>query len=276
MIQLHKVDTSDRRDVDRFVQFPFHLYRDSSQWVPPIVSSARKQLNREKHPYYGHSDADFFLALEGGQVVGRIAVLEPRKRNTYKNRRGAFFCMFEAVEDIEVARTLFGASFEWARQRDLEEISGPEGFLPGDGLGLLVKGFEHRPAMGIGYNPAYYDEFVDKAAQGRALPREKVESIARGRVWTGRQALARGLVDELGGLTEAVEGAKRRAGIPVAQPVRLEVFPKAFPSLLAAWSWNPLRALPRTLQEPLDLADALGSFRDGEPLALCPLMVTFY
>jgi protease-4 len=56
---------------------------------------------------------------------------------------------------------------------------------------------------------AYYDDFVDKAAQGRALPREKVESIARGRVWTGRQALARGLVDELGGLTEAVEGARR-------------------------------------------------------------------
>jgi protease-4 len=122
---------------------------------------------------------------------------------------------------------------------------------------------------------AYYDDFVDKAAQGRALPREKVESIARGRVWTGRQALARGLVDELGGLTEAVEGAKRRAGIPVAQPVHLEVFPKALPSLLAAWSWNPLRALPRTLQEPLDLADSLDSFRDGEPLAICPFMVTF-
>jgi protease-4 len=123
---------------------------------------------------------------------------------------------------------------------------------------------------------AYYDDFVDKAARGRALPRETMESIARGRVWTGRQALAHGLVDELGGLREAVEAAKRRAGIPVAQPVRLETFPKAFPALLAAWSWNPLRTLPRTLQEPLDMLDALASFREGEPLALCPFMVTFF
>ena len=160
MAQVHKVDTSDSRDVERFVQFPFHLYRDCPQWVPPLVSSARKQLNRNKHPFYGHSDADFFLALKGGEVLGRLAVLEPRKRNSFRERQGAFFCLFEAVDDIKVARALFGAAFEWARQRNLEEISGPEGFLPGDSLGLLVKGFDHRPAMGITYNLAYYDQFV--------------------------------------------------------------------------------------------------------------------
>ena len=160
MLTVHKVDTGDPRDVERFIQFPFHLYRDCPEWVPPVVSSARKQLNREIHPFYTHSDADFFLALDGERVSGRIAVLEPRKRNRYKGRQGAFFCLFEATEDIEVARALFGAAFEWAQQRDLEEISGPEGFLPGDSLGILVKGFDHRPAMGITYNLAYYDEFV--------------------------------------------------------------------------------------------------------------------
>ncbi len=157
---IHKVDTSDPRDVERFVQFPFRLYRDCPQWVPPLVSSARKQLDRNRHPFYRHSDADFFLALQGNEVVGRIAVLEPRKRNAYRGRKGAFFCLFEAVEDIEVARGLFAAAFEWARERGLEEISGPEGFLPGDALGVLIKGFEHRPAMGITYNYAYYDAFI--------------------------------------------------------------------------------------------------------------------
>jgi len=160
MVEIHKVDTTDPRDVERFVLFPFRLYRDCPQWVPPLVSSARKQLNRERHPFYRHSDADFFLALQGGEVVGRIAVLEPRKRNAYWDQRGAFFYVFETVEDIEVARALFAAAFDWARGRGLETISGPQGLLRGDGLGVLVKGFEHRPAMGITYNYAYYDAFI--------------------------------------------------------------------------------------------------------------------
>jgi len=161
MIEIHTVDTGDSKDVERFVRFPFRLYCDSAHWVPPLVSSARKQLNRERHPFYRHSDADFFLALgDGGQIVGRLAVLEPRRRNAYRNRQGAFFYLFESVEDIDVARALFSAAFDWARGRGLMEISGPDGLLPGDGLGILVKGFDHRPAMGISYNLPYYDELV--------------------------------------------------------------------------------------------------------------------
>jgi GNAT superfamily N-acetyltransferase len=159
-VQIHKVDTTDRRDVERFIRFPFHLYRDCPQWVPPLISSARKQLNRERHPFYRHSDADFFLAIQADDIVGRIAVIEPRKRNEYRGQNGAFFYMFETVDDIDVARALFTAAFGWAWDRGLEGISGPDGLLPGDGLGILVKGFEHRPAMGITYNFSYYDGFI--------------------------------------------------------------------------------------------------------------------
>ena len=159
-VKIHKVDTTDQKDVERFIQFPFRLYRDCPQWVPPLVSSARKQLDRERHPFYRHSDADFFLALQGGGVVGRVAALEPRRRNAYRCQRGAFFYLFETVEDIEVARALFAAAFAWARSRGLEQISGPDGLLAGDGLGILIKGFEHRPAMGITYNYSYYDAFI--------------------------------------------------------------------------------------------------------------------
>jgi GNAT superfamily N-acetyltransferase len=160
MVEIHKVDTTNRKDVQRFVHFPFRLYRSCPQWVPPLVSSARKQLDRERHSFYRHSDADFFLAFQDGALVGRIAALEPRKRNAYRGQRGAFFYLFEAVEDIGVARALFAAAFSWARSRGLEQISGPDGLLPGDGLGILVRGFEHRPAMGITYNYPYYDAFI--------------------------------------------------------------------------------------------------------------------
>jgi GNAT superfamily N-acetyltransferase len=162
-MHVYRIDTTHRRDVERFVQFPFRLYRDCRQWTPPLVSSARKQLNRQRHPFYSHSEADFFLALQGDEVVGRIAVLEPRKRNSHRGRNGAFFTSFDLVDDAAVAQALFAAAFDWARRRGLDEISGPEGFSAGDGMGVLIKGFKHCPAMGISYNYSYYDSLIQSA-----------------------------------------------------------------------------------------------------------------
>jgi protease IV len=71
-----------------------------------------------------------------------------------------------------------------------------------------------------------YDQFVTKVAEGRNLTREEVNKIGRGRVWTGSQAKEIKLVDELGGLTEAIEQAKKLAGIPAGEDVRLVVWPK--------------------------------------------------
>jgi protease-4 len=66
-----------------------------------------------------------------------------------------------------------------------------------------------------------YDDFVGKVAEGRGLPRERVDALARGRVWTGADAHERGLVDELGGLGQALDLARGKAGLPVDAPVRL-------------------------------------------------------
>jgi protease IV len=65
-----------------------------------------------------------------------------------------------------------------------------------------------------------YDDFTTKVAAGRGLDRERVHEIARGRVWTGADALDRGLVDELGGLRRAAQLARERAGLPYDTPVR--------------------------------------------------------
>jgi hypothetical protein len=59
------------------------------------------------------------------------------------------------------AGKLFEAAFDWARKRGRSEILGPKGFTALNGLGMLVKGFEHRPALGIPYNPAFYPTFIE-------------------------------------------------------------------------------------------------------------------
>ncbi|GHG09021.1 peptidase [Deinococcus piscis] len=64
-----------------------------------------------------------------------------------------------------------------------------------------------------------YDRFVDRVAQGRGLSTEEVDDLGRGRIWSGADALERGLVDELGDLHTAVQRAKELAGLPYSAPV---------------------------------------------------------
>jgi GNAT superfamily N-acetyltransferase len=159
-MRVRLLDTSRPRDVRQFISFPFELYQECPQWVPPIMPEIKLALNREKHPFYRHSSADFFIAESETQTVGRIAVLENRNHNAYHGGNQAFFYFFESVHDLEVSRALFAAALDWTRRRGLNSIVGPKGFLQGDGMGMLVEGFEHRPALGIPYNYSYYENLA--------------------------------------------------------------------------------------------------------------------
>ncbi len=70
-----------------------------------------------------------------------------------------------------------------------------------------------------------YEDFTDKAAQGRGLSKEEILAAAKGRIWSGEDAVELGLVDELGGFKDAVRLAKQAAGIPEDENVRLKEFP---------------------------------------------------
>ena len=126
---------------------------------------------------------------------------------------------------------------------------------------------------------ATYDSFVEKAAAGRNTTPERIDAIAQGRVWTGKQAKELGLVDELGGLDKALALAKERAKIAASSEVELVVFP-------------PKKTLFDVVSEPLNRSDGsaaltsllgnqnaraleavtspLRMFRRGEPLTLMP------
>jgi protease-4 len=72
-----------------------------------------------------------------------------------------------------------------------------------------------------------YADFTEKVASGRRMPAERVHELARGRVWTGADAIANGLADEAGGLREAIAIARKRAGLPADAPVR--IYPRLSP-----------------------------------------------
>jgi len=122
-----------------------------------------------------------------------------------------------------------------------------------------------------------YDLFVSRVAEGRKSTREKIDAVAQGRVWTGRQARERGLVDELGGLDRAIQLAKEHAKLDVKKDVSLLVYPQP-PSLFDLLA-NPLGAPGTGLELILSrpnaraieaTASVLHRFRRGEALMLMP------
>lgn len=79
-----------------------------------------------------------------------------------------------------------------------------------------------------------YNAFTQRVALGRNMTPEQVEKVARGRVWTGEQALALGLVDQLGGLHKALEIAKKEVGLPFDAEVKIYPEPKTIFEELSA------------------------------------------
>lgn len=162
MVNVTQVDLQNKRQVNRFIQFHYDLYKTCPQWVPPFYSDIRMMMNPNKHPFYEHSDADFFLAERNGEVVGRIAALENKPFNQYHQTKEAVFYLFDTIDDVEVASALFERAFEWAKKRGLSKIIGPKGFSPFDGYGIQVEGHDRRQMMiMMNYNYPYYQTLVE-------------------------------------------------------------------------------------------------------------------
>jgi len=162
MLRVDKIDTNDKASVRRFISILYRLYENHPQWVPPILMEAETQLNKSKHPFYEHSDADFFIATRDGRDVGRIAALENKRFNQYHKTKQAQFYLFDCEDDQEVANALFEMVIDWAKGRGLDRLVGPKGFGALDGYGIQVEGFEHRQIMSMmNYNYPYYVRLVE-------------------------------------------------------------------------------------------------------------------
>jgi GNAT superfamily N-acetyltransferase len=162
MVTVEKVDTGNKKKVKQFIEFQYQLYKDCKQWVPPIYDDMYLALNRQKHPFHQHSDADFFVALKDDKPAGRIAVFENKVFNAYHHVKKANFCYFDSFDDQEVADALFNTAFEWAKPRGLDTMVGPKPFSVIDGYGIQIEGFEYRQMMTMtNYNYAYYQKLVE-------------------------------------------------------------------------------------------------------------------
>jgi len=93
-----------------------------------------------------------------------------------------------------------------------------------DILGLYKPWTPAEQAAAQRWVDAFYEDFVSEVARSRKMERQRVDAVARGRIWSGEDALSRGLVDALGGMAEAIAEARRRAGVPDGEDLQLVTY----------------------------------------------------
>jgi GNAT superfamily N-acetyltransferase len=165
-LEIRKVQS--RRDLKDFILFPWKVYRNDPHWVPPLIMEMKDRLNRKKHPFFEHAEADYFLAYRGGEAVGRIAAILDRSHNEAHREKTSFFGLYESQNDVETARALIDTAAAWGSERGMDRLRGPVNLSMNDECAFLLEGFDAPPVVMMPYNPPYYLELMDKCGLVKA------------------------------------------------------------------------------------------------------------
>lgn len=159
-LRIEKIDLNLKKDLNRFVDLAWSIYKDDPKWVPPLKMAVRDLLNLKKHPYYKTSTVEAFIAIKDNKDVGRILAVNNKAHNEYHNSKIGYFGFYETINDQKVSDLLINTAISFLKSSGLDEIQGP--MNPGTNYecGLLVKGFDDDPQIMMTYNPAYYETLL--------------------------------------------------------------------------------------------------------------------
>jgi GNAT superfamily N-acetyltransferase len=149
-------------DRDAFIKLPWKIYANDPAWVPPLLIERKEFIDRDKHPFFEHGKAEFFLARREGEVVGRILASDDPKYNALHGSNIGCFGMFESIDEQEIANALFEAAANWLRDVGRDEIMGPIDYSTNYLCGLLIDGFQHSPTLLTSHNPPYYSRLIER------------------------------------------------------------------------------------------------------------------
>jgi GNAT superfamily N-acetyltransferase len=146
----------------QYVKFGIDLYKGNQYFVPPLISDEIATLSPDKNPAFEFCDAQSFIALRNGEIVGRITALINHTANTKFDEKNMRFGWVDFIDDQEVVDALFKAAAEWGRERGMNKMVGPMGFTDLDHEGMLTFGFDEAGTMATIYNYAYYPEHMER------------------------------------------------------------------------------------------------------------------
>ena len=165
MVKIEEV--TNQKQLEKFINFPFSIYKGNPYWVPPLLMDERNTLDWKKNPAFEVSQARYWLAYKDGKMVGRIAGIHNPKANEKWNQRNLRFGWVDFVDDSEVSKALFETVENWALDLGLESVHGPLGFTDLDPEGMLIEGFDELGTLALIYNHPYYPQHLEAMGYGK-------------------------------------------------------------------------------------------------------------
>lgn len=149
------------RDLTRFIDFAYDVYKDDPNAAPMLRRDAIELLDPKKNPWFEHARARFFLAKRDGKVVGRISAQVDQLVLKHMGAGTGQWGSFELIDDAEVATALFDAAEGWLREQGMTRALGPFTLSIWDEPGMLIQGFDHPPTVMMGHHRDYYAKHVE-------------------------------------------------------------------------------------------------------------------
>lgn len=159
-VEIKKVTT--KSELKRFIRFNYEFYKDNPYSVPDLYDDMLNTFSPKKNAAFEFCEADYFLALRDGKIVGRVAAIINRRANETWNRKTVRFGWIDFIDDMEVSTALIDTVKQWGKERGMTEIEGPLGFTDMDAEGMLVEGFDHLSTMATIYNYPYYPQHMER------------------------------------------------------------------------------------------------------------------
>ena len=159
-IQIKRVET--KKELKRFIEFHYDLYKGNPYDVPNLYSDEVNTLSKNKNAAFDFCEAEYYLALKEGKIVGRVAAIINHKAHEKWKKKDVRFGWIDFIDDIEVSRALFKAVEEYGRKKGMDDIVGPLGFTDMDPEGMLTWGFDKLGTMATIYNYEYYPQHMEK------------------------------------------------------------------------------------------------------------------
>ncbi|MCT6764041.1 GNAT family N-acetyltransferase [Riemerella anatipestifer] len=153
--------TNDK-ELQDFIKFPNKLYKENSNYVPPLNNDEKNIWNAKENPALSYSDAEQYLAYRNGEVVGRIALIVNYKEEKELGIKKLRFGWLDFIDDIEVSKALMDKAVQVAKSKNIPKIEGPMGFTNLDKAGMLVMGFDKLATMIGIYNFDYYPTHLEQ------------------------------------------------------------------------------------------------------------------
>lgn len=161
-MSIYLKEVNNKSEFKKFVKFPYKLYKNCPQWVPPIYFDEINTLSPKKNPAFEYCESRLWLAYRDKTVVGRIAGIINKKYIEKWGKKAVRFGWVDFIDDEEVSYRLFDAVIKWGIEKNLEYIHGPLGFTDLDYEGMLIEGFNEVGTMATIYNYDYYPKHLEK------------------------------------------------------------------------------------------------------------------